>query len=303
MGASSRRSLRSAHQWRTMDWSGNWVCWLLLSQTSCIPPPSESSEEVTVSREVVGTGSWEEFLLARSPCQGLAESPSRLLGFRPRPSWQMAKFLCGRAPSNVKACCGYGNDWVFPKFFHVFKYRVSLDCIVGESGGSLVHMQYSEQFVGIFGLLAGARAPLQWLICGNLLTRRWNYEEMCSGAWSLVTHHRWPERAVLPAATGPGVVRVGHAHAASMAALCMPNALLFAGLPSPTRSPAQLTALLTHIPWATLTRSEPWWKLGLVWALPSRWISVFRHSCSLGFLVFLQLCDGDSPGASSPDLL
>lgn len=64
--------------------------------------------------------------------------------------------------------------------------------LLGESGGSLVHMQYSEQFVsvGIFGLLAGARAPLQWLICGNLLTRRWNYVEMCSGAWSLVTHHR-----------------------------------------------------------------------------------------------------------------
>lgn len=112
MGASGGRSLRSAHPWRTMDLNGNrfaGYCFPKLFFFMCSSPsPSESTDaggylhrgEGDVSIAGVGTGSWEEFLSARSPRQGLAESP--VLGFPPHLSCQMAnQLLYGHAPNNV----------------------------------------------------------------------------------------------------------------------------------------------------------------------------------------------------------
>lgn len=61
--------------------------------------------------------------------------------------------------------------------------------------------------VGMVRLLAGFTGLLQCQTCGNLLTKRWNYVEVCSGARSQVAYHPCFERASLPAATGPGAVR------------------------------------------------------------------------------------------------
>lgn len=87
MGASGGRSMPSAHPRRTMRLNGNWFAGYCLPKLFIFMCSSPSASESTdtggclhhggsdISRAVVGTGNWEEFLSARSPRQGLAESP------------------------------------------------------------------------------------------------------------------------------------------------------------------------------------------------------------------------------------
>lgn len=104
----------------------------------------------------------------------------------------------------------------FFQSFFIFKYWQRREqpwtaMLESQSRGSLVQMWYWAHLisVGMVRVLAGFTGLLQCQTCGNLLTKRWNYVEVCSGARSLVAPHPCIERASLPAATGPGVVRGG----------------------------------------------------------------------------------------------
>lgn len=117
-----------------MDLNGNrfaGYCFTKLFVFMCSSPsPSESTDAggyshhggSDISRAVVGTGSWEEFLSAISPRQGLADSPVPSAGVSSHLSCQMTnQLLCDCAPSNTQKPDVYMGTIVFSLVF-LFKY-------------------------------------------------------------------------------------------------------------------------------------------------------------------------------------
>lgn len=92
MGASSGRSLWSAHPQRTTDLNHYWFagyCFPKLFKFMCSSPSPSGGTDAggglchgggDIVRAVVGTSSWEKFLSSKSPHQGCARSPVPSIG-------------------------------------------------------------------------------------------------------------------------------------------------------------------------------------------------------------------------------
>lgn len=131
---------------RTMDLNDNQLtgyCFPKVFFVFSSPSPSDSTNAGGwlhhgggyISRAVVGTGSWEEFMLTRSPYRGLPSVSSPLLGFLSPVKWQI--HCCVAVFQIMHRCLLWIWEWLIVlQVFFLFKYwqsRASLGLIVRDS--------------------------------------------------------------------------------------------------------------------------------------------------------------------------